>query len=489
MIFITNNKKYSNNNKEKGNKKSFPKERNHKESIKNNPYVQNWLSSYTSEKQKKERLSIIEQFCEFTEKNPTELLLEHRNDIMNENLLDIENIGKKQLLAYFDYLIGKKIKINELNSEKFPLTAKFYETIKDKKVKREISNNSARQYAFSKLTSFFKRNNVPISFDKKEIPQHNPKGTIDKVWRNGDESRIQESNREEYLKQIRDSFPHLRDKALFLGKLSSGLDDIDLFNLTISDFKKGIMEEFDICYIDGNRIKTSMYFQTFFNSEAVRMIELYLKERNDLNNDSWLFVNIKANKDGKYTKCKYNTFSESLKVVCRKLDIKNITPKRIRSYFNTILKRAKIDFEIIERLLGHKVDISKGSAYDEILNDDYKLAKFYSEKIESLTLLGNGNRKITQVDKRVEKLEQRNKDLIEQLAETNKKLKLIEEESKRNFGLLFESLDIKFSCAEHRKYDVECAECIKANKDYKDSFEKFSEKDKEIKGFNLKLNK
>ena len=421
VIFITNNKKYSNNLKEIDNKNSFPKERKHEEAIRNNSYVQNWLSSY-SESQKKSRLTLIEQFCEFTEKNPTELLLEHRNDIMKENLLDIENIGKKQLLAYFNYLIGKKIKNNELNSEKFPLTSKFYETIKDKKINKEVSNNSARQYAFSKLASFFKRNNIPISFDKKEIPQHNPKGTIDKVWRNGDESRIIETKREEYLKQIRDSFPHLRDKALFLAKLSSGLDDIDLFNLKIGDFKKGIIEEFDICYINGNRIKTSMYFQTFFNSESVRMIELYLKERNDLKNDSWLFVNIKANKEGKYTKCKFNTFSESLKVVCRKLDIKNITPKRIRSYFNTTLKRAKIDFEIIERLLGHKVDISKGSAYDEMLTDEYKLAKYYSEKIEILTLLGNGNHKITEVDTRVNNLETFNENLVEKLANSNKKI-------------------------------------------------------------------
>jgi len=74
------------------------------------------------------------QFCDFTEKNPAELILEHRNDIMKENPLDIENIGKKQLLAYFNYLIGEKTNINNINSEKFPLTAKFYETIKDKMI-------------------------------------------------------------------------------------------------------------------------------------------------------------------------------------------------------------------------------------------------------------------------------------------------------------------------------------------------------------------
>ncbi len=82
-----------------------------------------------------------------------------------------------------------------------------------------------------------------------------------------------------------------RSKVLDLGK--------DAFQ---EGDKKGIIGEFDICYLEGNRKKTGMCYQTFFNSEAVRMIELYLKERENLNKDSWLFVNIKANKNGKYTK-------------------------------------------------------------------------------------------------------------------------------------------------------------------------------------------
>jgi len=161
-----------------------------------------------------------------------------------------------------------------------------------------------------------------------------------------------------------------------------------------------------------------MYFQTFFNSESVRMIELYLKERKNTNSQNWLFSN---NKDDS-KQCNKNTFSESLKIICRKLDIKNITPKSLRRYFNTILKRNKIDFEIRERLMGHKVEISKGSAYDEFLNDDYKLAKFYNEKVEPITLLGNGNKRVGAIDKRVNELEQLNKNLISELGNTNKKI-------------------------------------------------------------------
>ncbi len=70
---------------------------------------------------------------------------------------------------------------------------------------------------------------------------------------------------------------------------------------------------------------------------------------------------------------------------------------------------------------------------------------------------------------------------VEELREENKELKQklneLKEESRRNFGLLFESLDIKFSCGDHRKYDDKCTNCIKTN-----------EEDKKFKGltFNLK---
>ncbi len=422
VIIITNNRKNSNNIKETKNKNSFPKKRDYKDSIKNDPYVQNWLISY-SEKEKNQRLSLIEKFCEFTEKMPSELILEHRNDILQKDPLDMENIGKKQLLAYFHYLKGDKSNnTTNIDKTKFPLTSKFYESIENKKIDKEVSNNSARQYAFSKLASFYKRNNIPISFDKKEIPIHNEKGTIDKVWRNGDDSRIEEAKRIEHLKQIRDTFSHIRDKCIFLAKLSSGLDDIDLFKLKIGDFNDGIIGEFDLCYLNGTRIKTGMYYQTFFNHECVKMIELYLKEREnkeEITNDKYLFVS------NKYTKCKTNTFSESLKVVCRKLDIKNLTPKSLRRWFNTILTNGGINFQVIERLLGHKIDISKGTAYYDILNDEYRFAKEYSEKIESLTLLGNGNNKISKVDKRVNDLEQLNKNLVSELDKNNEKLEFI----------------------------------------------------------------
>ena len=163
MIFITNNKKNSNNKKENRNKNSFPKKKSFNHDIENDNFTQKWLNCY-KESERKNKLTVLEKYCEFTEKTPTELILEHKNDTYRENPLEIENIAKKQMFSFFEYL-------------------------KDKKA---ITHNSARQYVFSKLASFYKKSNIPITFDKKEIPPHNPKGKVDKVWRNGDDSRVEE---------------------------------------------------------------------------------------------------------------------------------------------------------------------------------------------------------------------------------------------------------------------------------------------------------
>jgi len=62
-----------------------------------------------------------------------------------------------------------------------------------------------------------------------------------------------------------------------------------------------------------------------------------------------------------------------------------------------------------------------------LIEDHYEFAKYYSENIENLLSLGNGGRKLNKIDEKVIKLEEQNKDLIEKLAETNKKVDLLTE--------------------------------------------------------------
>jgi len=384
MTEKNNNNQNSIKNKKVSFKNTFPK--NNKKDfsfLMESKYVQKWIKNVKSTNA---RLSTLHKYCEFLDKTPDELILEHHEDIKLDPKDQVE-IGKNQLLAFFNYLTGEK---NETN---------------DKMIDKSISKNSARQYVFSKLMSFFKRNLVPITFQKGDIPKED-EGTKDKVWRKGEE-RIMVDNKKDCIKSIIDSFNDIRNRTIIHCKVSSGLDDIDLFNLKVEDYRKGYYPEYKICFISRNRIKNGEYYQTFFTSEACKMIDLYLEDRKrkeeKITNNSWLFVgNKRNNKTKKYSQLNPITFSEDLKNVCEKLDIKNVTSKSFRRWFNSELKRNGVDFEIVERMMGHKFGVS--TRYKEVFEDPDAFAKIFIEKIEQYLIIGNGIRKISKLDKEVEKL-------------------------------------------------------------------------------------
>ena len=380
--------------------------------LEGNDYVKKWLENVNS---KQHRLSILDKFCHFLDKTPTKIIMEHANDFRQPNPLDIKNVAKAQLKAFFGYLTGTdedKWK-NTLNDKIIP---------EDKK----ISWNSARQYVYSKLASMYKRNNVPISWEKDEVPEQR-KGTIDKVWRNGKE-RISIDQRKECLKQIRDTFDNGRDRAILLSMISSAMDAVDLFKLKVGDFKQGYYPEHNICYIDIIRQKTQrkgIKCQTFFNSETCDLIKLYLKTRPDgAPNKSWLFISNKKNsKTGKYSKIT-NHFSLSLNEVCIKLNINNVTPKSLRRWFKTELSKRGVKVLFIKRMMGQAIDVE--GEYEGTFDDPDEFVNEYVENIEQFTLLGNG-KKLNGVDKRVNELEISNKELVEQLANSNKRVNKLEE--------------------------------------------------------------
>lgn len=463
----------------------FRRENDYSE-LENDPYIKKWL---TNIKSKRHRLGLMKEFCKFLNKTPEQLAKEHSEDLQIIDPLKRTLIAKKQLHAYFGYLTCN-------------IESKWTNTLNNKKRKKDVAWNTAIQYVYSKLVSFYSQLDIPVNFAKKEKPKKKDVNINEKTWL-FDGKVITKNNRKEHLKRIRNTFNDKLNIAIFISKLSSGLDDIDLFNLKIKDFK--ILDDYNVCYLQGNRQKDNILYQAFLHSESCESITFYLNNRlRKLNNnlsqeeqlkelpkDDWLFV-CKRYVNGKYSKMKPRYFSEDFKEVCEQVELRNITPKSLRRWFSSTLENHSINKDIVKRMMGQKVDV-RTEHYNLMLEQAKEgivdeFAKFFTTEIEHILTLGNGNRKITQVDKKVEKLEQQNRDLIEQLAETNKKVKLMEEESKRNFGLLFEAIDIKLSCTEHREFDKNCADCIKTNKDYKESCKKLlsKQKDEDVKGFNLK---
>ena len=119
-------------------------------------------------------------------------------------------------------------------------------------------------------------------------------------------------------------------------------------------------------------------------------------------------------------------FAENLKKIVQKLGYTNITPKGIRRFFNSHLEANSVNKGIIGRMMGQKGDI-RDEHYNDLFNNALEgeymaLAEYFVENIDALVSLGNGNRKNTEVDKRVNELELLNKNLITELDTTNMKL-------------------------------------------------------------------
>ena len=393
---------------EKTNKK-FSKPKKDYSDLMESPYVAKWINSYTTGQQS--RLSVLNNYCIFLNKTPEEILLEHHKDVIQPMPLDITNIGTNQLLAYFEYLIGNKNNIN------------------NKMINKTVSYNSARQYVFSKMPSFFRKNNVKITFQKGDVPGEID-GVKELIWRNGTKM-VGKDEKKECIKTIKDNFDSKRNKAILLCKTSSAMDDVELFNLKVKDFIKGYFDDFNLCYLSGVRQKIKkkgIKFQTFFNGEACDWLNLYLKEREQrkynqlvnkaekeltetekeelklkskLKKEDWLFVSEKnINR-----KILSNAFADNLTKVCEKLDLHNITPKSFRRYFKTELRKHRIDDGIIKRMMGQKTDVGTKYDYMFMKGAEEELAEFYSEEIEPLIQIGNGVKK-GETNKKLEKLEE-----------------------------------------------------------------------------------
>lgn len=75
-------------------------------------------------------------------------------------------------------------------------------------------------------------------------------------------------------------FADLRDRAMILIGVSSGLSVIDIANLKVSDFRKGYDPETDVTTLHIERTKTNYEFYTFLSPEASRAVIDYLDWRN-----------------------------------------------------------------------------------------------------------------------------------------------------------------------------------------------------------------
>lgn len=177
----------------------------------------------------------------------------------------------------------------------------------------------------------------------------------------------------------------IRDRAIILVAVSSGLSAVDICNLTIKQFHGGYNPKTGIVTLHISRQKTGRVFTTFLSPEASQTVFAYLQTRNkdvnkmnatDLNEyrkikmvpDSPLFIHNK--KLGTYLRTGIerdralttDNINEVYKAISKKIGVESNTPgiynifrsHNMRKFFASALLNAGCDFNIIEHFMGHQ---------------------------------------------------------------------------------------------------------------------------------------
>jgi integrase len=218
-------------------------------------------------------------------------------------------------------------------------------------------------------------------------------------------------NRELILKAT--EVASIRDKAIILVGVSSGLAISDICNLTVQDFKDGYDPITEITTLSLTRQKTQIDFTTFLSPEASRAVNLYLMTREPVQADTFekklmneaikitpespLFIRMKqfdeylsSKKESdraltakSLTTNTYTRISESVEGKIKTDTYRLIRSHNMRKYFSTTLRNAGVDGDIIEHMMGHTLGEVK-QAYVKF--DTEFLKKVYMENYLALLI-------------------------------------------------------------------------------------------------------
>jgi len=151
----------------------------------------------------------------------------------------------------------------------------------------------------------------------------------------------------------------LRDQSVFLAKLATSADGVDLFKLTVGWARQQAKRR--RFYWAGTRTKTRMPFKVFFSVEATEFTRRYMEqERAEAEDQEPLWMTA----TGKPMTAK--NITDIFKSVAEKMGINGnggqnpLRPKRLRSAFRTAATHAGVDTGFIHVFMGHKTDVSEG---------------------------------------------------------------------------------------------------------------------------------
>ncbi|AFV25321.1 hypothetical protein Mpsy_3122 [Methanolobus psychrophilus R15] len=228
--------------------------------------VKSWFAEVRpSANSKRNHMVALNQYVEFTGINPDELIAEAELEEESISKYKSRKI-KKHLTDFRNFLEG-----NDEYGEPDP-SLKAY------------APNTVRLYLHS-VHSFYNSHEITtksIKNDKKAIPLEENTKRIE------DNTLVADVLKKSSLKQ----------KAIILSIVSSGLASIDIRNLPLKKYIEGYNPETEVCTLKLRRHKSGVDFVTFFNPEATRAINDYLDDRRKskdpaqhiYNNEGYLFI-------------------------------------------------------------------------------------------------------------------------------------------------------------------------------------------------------
>lgn len=324
--------------------------------LRNTPIIVEWLqTANVKPNSEKSYLRGMQDFTEYTGKDPETLLEEAENDIRAGKLMRQRQL-KRNLIGFRQSL---------QNEGKAPLTIK------------------------SRLTgvkSFFE------TFDI-EIPKLPRVGKAKPLEKNND---IPTKEDLQDVLKVADPL----EKAIVLCGVSSGLGANEICNLKVKDFKKGYDLKTGITTLKLRREKAEFNFVTFLSPEASKSILDYLEYRNRTTSEPRQIERLKKQKvysDNDYLFIRRQILPEYLKKHddnLRKLDTdalikiyrrladkaRKSTPANewgfirshnVRKYFNSALLNAGADSFFTNFLMGHTLDETQ-AAYFRAKPEDLK---------------------------------------------------------------------------------------------------------------------
>ena len=329
--------------------------------IRSDPLILEWLSGIDASKSTFDNYAhAMRRYTDFTGMTPLQLLEEAESEITGGVLMRQRKIK--------GYLIG------------------FRSMVKDKGLAPKTISN-----LMTGAKSFYRFNDIDLP-NLNNRKQFSPKPLKkNMLW-------IEKSDIQAILEHA-----GVRDRAIILIMVSSGLSQVDVLDLRIKDVKSGYDENTGITTLSVRRIKTDYDFTTFLTPEAGRAVLSWIELRNKKHEKSKVrsdndFLFIKQDVPNSYLKTHDDTVrrldKHGLMAIFRRLAHATgrgtdrdtwslVRAHNLRKYFNSTILNNGGDIFYVDYLMGHKIDQMHEAYYRA---DPVKLREKYMRYLPFLSI-------------------------------------------------------------------------------------------------------